>query len=203
MSVFNTKKVIVKKVENQDKISFFINYSKVKKHNDFVTECMQKFNSDYDLFVVINSNIFYNDPKLKMQDRVNLIKEELDAKEIRYQEIVTKKDNEMKVFGIPVKRPEMVNSYQIGIILSPGEFQKIEGIVENINYFCYINCDQIEKEEMFHKFNEVGGDYEDLSQVFELSLYIDYNLKRVCIHCSQKHVKFAEEKINRILNRYN
>ncbi len=203
MSLFNKKKVIVEKVENQDKTSFFMNYIKVQKQKDFVSECMQEFNSDYDIFVVINTNVIYNDPKIKIEEKVNLIKKELDGQEIRYQEVITKKDNEVKVFGFPIKRPDKVNSYQIGIILSPGEIHKLKEIVDNVNHFCYVNCDKIEKEVMFHKFGEVRGDYEDLNQVFELCLYIDYNLKRVCINCSQRHVKFTEEKINRIVKKYN
>lgn len=203
MSLFNKKKVIVNKVENQDKTSFFMNYVKVQKHKDFVSDCMQEFNSEYDIFIVINTNVFYNDPKMKIKDKVNIIKKELDGQEIRYQDIVTKKDDEAKVFGIPIKKSDKVNSYQIGIILSPGEFHKLEEIIENVNYFCYVNCDQIEEEDLFHKFNEVRGDYDDLNQVFKVCLYIDYNLKRVCINCNQKYVIYAEEKINRIVNKYN
>lgn len=203
MGVFNKKKLIVKKVVNQDKILFFINYVKVQKPKDFILEFMQEFNLDYDIFVVINTNMFYCDPKLNIEEKINLVKKELDKQGIRYHEIITKKENDVIICGFPVKKTEMVNSHQIGIIISPGEFSKIEGIIKNINYFCYVICDKIEKEELFHKFIEVRGDYEEFNEMIGLYIYIDYNLQRISINCSQEHVQFAEEKINRIVNKYN
>jgi len=204
MGVFNNKKLIVKKVANQDKILFFLEYDKVQNRKDFISEFMQEFNSDYGIFVVINTNMFYCDQKLNIEEKIILVKKELDKQGIRYQEVITKKDNDLMICGFTVKKSEKVNSYQIGIIISPGEFNKIEGIVKNNNHFCYVICDEIEEEEeLFHKFIEVRGDYEEFNQMIGLYIYIDYNLQRISISCSQEHVIFTEEKINRIVNKYN
>lgn len=203
MSVFNKKKLIVKKVVKQDKVLFFMDFNKVQNSKDFISEFMKEFNSEYDIFVVVNTNMFYGDPKLNIEEKIYLVKKELDKQGVQYQEVITKKENDLKIFGFSVKKPERVNSYQIGIIISPGEFNKIEGIVESINHLCYVSCDQIEKAELFLKFNEVRGDYEDFSQMMGLYLYIDNNLKRISINCSQKHVIFAEKKLNRIISKYN
>lgn len=203
MGLFNKKKLIVKKVVNQDEILFFLNYVKVQKPKGFILEFMQEFNSNNDIFVLINTNMFYCDPKLTIEERINLIKKELDKQGIRYQEIITKKDDDLKICGFSINKQKKVNSYQIGIIISPGEVNRIEGIVKNNNHFCYVICDQIEKEELFHKFIEVRGDYEDFNQMIGLYIYNDYNLQRISISCNQEHLIFTEEKINRIVNKYN
>ncbi len=203
MGVFNKNKLVVKKVANQDKILFFMNYVKVQNPKDFISEFMQEFNSDYDIFVVINTNMFYCDPKFNIEEKINLIKKELDKQGIRYHEVITKKENDVIICGFSVKKSEVVNSYQIGLIISPGEFNKMEEIVKTNNHFCYVICDQIEKEELFHKFIEVRGDYEEFNQMIGLYIYIDYNLQRISINCSQEHVQFTEERVNRIVNKYN
>lgn len=203
MGVFNRKKLDVKKAVNQDKVAIYIDYSKLKKENDFISAFIQEFNLNKDIFVLINTNMFYSEEKINVDVVVEQIKNELDEKEAQYEEIVIKKNNDMLVFGFAVKKSDKVNTYQIGIRVSTGEFKKIEEIVNTYNHFCYVIYQPMEAEDLFKKFHEVRGEYEELNQLFGIGFYVNHILQKISVTCNNELVAFAEEKINKLLERYN
>ncbi|MDF2843959.1 MAG: hypothetical protein K0R00_2385 [Herbinix sp.] len=203
MGVFNRKKLDVKKVVNQDKVAIYIDYSKLKKENDFISAFIQEFNLNKDIFVLVNTNMFYSEEKINVDAVVEQIKNELDSKEAQYEEIVIKKNNDMLVFGFAIKKSDKVNTYQIGIRVSEGEFKKVEEIVNTYNHFCYVIYQPMGAEDLFKKFHEVRGEYEELNQLFGFGFYVNHILQKISVTCNNELVAFAEEKINRLVERYN
>lgn len=203
MGVFNRKKLDVKKAVNQDKVAIYIDYSKLKKENDFISAFIQEFNMNKDMFVLINTNMFYSEEKINVDVVVEQIKNELDEKEAQYEEIVIKKNNDMLVFGFAIKKSDKVNTYQIGIRVSEGEFKKVEEIVNTYNHFCYVIYQPMKAEDLFKKFHEVRGEYEELNQLFGIGFYVNHILQKISVTCNNELVAFAEEKINKLVERYN
>ena len=203
MGVFDRKKIDVKKVVNQDKVAIYIDYSKLKKSNDFISSFIKEFNLKNDIFVLINTNMFYSEEKINVDAVVEQIKSELDQKEAQYEEIVIKKNNDMLVFGFAIKKSDKVNTYQIGIRVSVGEFKKVEEIVNTYNHFCYAIYQPMEAEELFKKFHEVRGEYEELNQLFGIGFYVNHILQKISVTCNKELETFAEEKINKLVERYN
>ncbi len=203
MGVFDRKKLDVKKVVNQDNTAIYIDYSKLKKSNDFILSFIQEFNLNKDMFVLINTNMFYSEEKINVDTVVEQIKSELDKKEVQYEEIVIKKNNDMLVFGFAIKKSDKVNTYQIGIRVSSGEFKKVEEIVNTYNHFCYVINQPMDAEELFKKFHEVRGEYEELNQLFGIGFYVNHILQKISVTCNKELVAFAEEKINNLVERYN
>ena len=203
MGVFDRKKLDVKKVVNQDKVAIYIDYSKLKKSNDFISSFIKEFNLKNDIFVLINTNMFYSEEKINVDTVVEQIKSELDENEAQYEEIVIKKNNDMLVFGFAIKKSDKVNTYQIGIRVSSGEFKKVEEIVNTYNHFCYVINQPMDGEELFKKFHEVRGEYEELNQLFGIGFYVNHILQKISVTCNKELVAFAEEKINNLVERYN
>ncbi|MFT4145073.1 MAG: hypothetical protein QM644_11515 [Mobilitalea sp.] len=203
MGVFNRKKLDVKKVVNQDKVAIYIDYSKLKKENDFISAFIQEFNLNKDIFVLVNTNMFYSEEKINVDAVVEQIKIILDKNEAQYEEIVIKKNNDMLVFGFAIKKSDKVNTYQIGIRISEGEFKKIEEIVNTYNHFCYVIYQPMDAEELFKEFKDVRGEYEELNQLFGIGFYVNHILQKISVTCNKELEAYAEEKINKLVERYN
>lgn len=199
MGLFRTNKIKSQKIVRGDDIEYLIDYFKLKDSNDFLGNLIMDLTGGNRCLTMIDTDILHDKINLDPEKKSFALKTDLELNHICYLEVKTKKDVSEKVFGIRIQKAEKVNSYQIGMIISPDRMTKVKEIIKDCNAFYYVIENDKATEEILNQFNEVRGDYEELNKLFNLSFYIDYYFHRIRICCNQGTSQFVEDKLQKYL----
>jgi hypothetical protein len=203
MPLFQTKKLQITKVVKDGSEQYFIDYHKQKEPDIFIMEVIQIFAEDQNLLTVIDTEYSYDKNDPKTEDRILGLKRDLDRQGIAYRVVVTKKESDQKVLGIRLQKTEKVNVYQLGFAATVKQLGTIPEILKD-NVFYYISMEaasEMEEEALFPEemndlFYQVRGGEEELTQQYNLQLYIDSYFQRIRI-CSREDISDRLEALKK------
>jgi hypothetical protein len=198
MGKIKSKKVKLEKIKKGEVFQYFVDYDKLKETDRFLQDFVAEFIEKKTCLCVIDSENFYTRKNSDAENKITLLKKELESQELPYSEIITKKEPDNRVFGIKILNSGKVNSYRIGLIVSPDQIGKVTALVKGYNLFYYIPYGMLDRDELTGQFQKVRGDYEELSQIYEYNLYNDSFFHRIRISSKKDISQFLEEVLVRL-----
>lgn len=198
MSKIQGKKIKLEKMKKGEVFQYFVDYDKLKEPDGFLMDFVKEFIGNKTCLCVIDSENFYTRKSSDAENKITWLKKELEDQELSYSEIITKKEADNRIFGIKISNSGKANSYRIGLIVSPDLIGNVTGVVKAYNLFYYIPSGMLNREELIGQFQNVRGDYEELSELYEYNLYNDVYFHRIRISCKKDISQFLEETIIRL-----
>ncbi len=194
MGIFQSKKIKLEKVNKEDGNQYFIDYYKVKESSGFLLDFMQDFIKNKNCLLVIDADNFYVKKHVEAENKINELKKILEDHEIPYEEVISKKEVDSKIFGIKISNSVKVNTYKIGLAVAPDQIRKITELVKDYNAFYFIAFDDMDLETLINHFLNVRGNYDELSELNEYDIFNDIYFRRMRI-CSKKDIQQSLESI--------
>lgn len=199
MSLFNKKKINVKKEIKGDNIKFTVDYYRLKEANEFKLKLIGDLMGENQSLVVIDTNFAYKNAGVSIEKEVNELMKLLHEHEISYRKVVVKNYAHLTILGLAVKfnDAEKVENYIIGLVISSEDLEKAEYIVDKFNAYYFINLNAAVTEELLNKFNETRGDIEELKDMFEYYIYNDNFIQQIRIFSNDEKIVSIEETLQR------
>ncbi len=197
MGIFQGKKIKLDKVNKEGGNQYFIDYDKLKEPDGFLFGFMQNFIENKNSLFVIDTDNFYVKKQVQIENSINELKKELESQEIPYEEVIIKKDDDNKIFGVKLQSSKKVNSYKLGLAVTPDQIGKVTGLVKNYNLFCFIPSDIMDTEELMDRFLSVRGNYDDLNDLYEYDLFNDCFFHRMRICSKEDIIQSLELKLQK------
>ena len=198
MGKIQSRKVKLEKIKKGEVFQYFVDYDKLKEPEGFLQDFIAEFTEKKTCLCVIDSDNFYTRKSSDAENKITLLKKELESQELFYREIVTKKEPDNKIFGIKILNSGKVNSYRIGLTISQDQMGKVMALVKGYNLFYYIPSGMLDREELTGQFQKVRGDYEELSELYEYNLYNDSLFHRIRINSKKDIAQYLEEVLVRL-----
>ncbi|WFR58592.1 hypothetical protein QA584_05835 [Anaerocolumna sp. AGMB13025] len=174
---------------------YFIDYYKYKAPDGFLLEFMEDFVGDKTSLLVIDSNNFYAKNHADAENRIRELKKIFAASKLAYEEVITEKEADKRIFGIKLQNSKMVNSYKLGLAVTKEQIINVTNLVKDYNLFYFVPSIAMEPEEIIQQFLNTGGNYEKLNRFFEYELYHDCNFRRMRISSKTDLMKELELKL--------
>ncbi len=198
MGKIQGKKIKLEKMKKGEVFQYFVDYDKLKEPDGFLQNFVMEFMERKTCLCVIDSENFYTRKNSDAENKITCLKKDLESLELPYSEIITKKEPDNRIFGIKILNSGKVNSYRIGLAVTPDQIGKVTPLVKAYNLFCYIPSGLLDREELTGQFQNVRGDYEELSEIYEYNLYNDSFFHRIRISCKKDISQFLEEVLVRL-----
>ena len=184
MGLFRKNKLKIEKMLKNGIYQYFIDYSKQKESDLFLTQFYQSIIEGDNCLIIIDSDLFYEKRKGEMEGVFSHIKSELDQKDILFQEFITMKDADQRILGMKMNTTEQINHYRIGMSCNSNTIKVVLSYITQYNIFCYILKDNSE-EELMNLFQEIRGSLEEFNQLSDRYVYHDSYFKRIGVYCRQ------------------
>lgn len=196
MGLFSTKKIKLDKVENKNNNIYFIDYYKLTKSEAFIKEFIYDLTDNKRLLLLIDTDSFYLNNRKGIEQTIIDLKKELKQREIIYDEIVSQKDEDVKLLGLKmVQSSKKVNVYKLGLVANSNQVKDIVDVIKKYNAFIYITMNETDQEQLLNHFKALRGDHEQLDNEFDLSIFYDSQLKRIRINSKEAMGQYIEEKL--------
>lgn len=200
MGIFNNSKITIKKEIQNNETKIYVDYHKLKKPNDYKSRLIKDLIGENNCLVVIDTKLVYINKSKNVDNQVNVLMEFLDDNSINYRKMITKRDNNFSLLGVPIKmgNSPQKTDYIIGFVISSGEIDKIKSITDKFNAIIYIVSDDISIDEPLNIFYTARGDMEELNNKYPYNIYNDnfFYITRIC--SDNEKVKSIEDIINRM-----
>lgn len=196
MGLFRKNKLKIEKMLKNGIYQYFIDYSKQKESDLFLTQFYQSVIEGDNCLIIIDSDLFYEKRKGEMEGVFSHIKSELDQNDILFQEFITMKDADQRILGMKMNTTEQINHYRIGMFCNSNTIKVVLSYITQYNIFCYILKDNSE-EELMNLFQEIRGSLEEFNQLSDRYVYHDSYFKRIGLYCRQDILSKLEMIVQR------
>ncbi len=195
MRFFRKNTINVKKVEKEDTLQYFIDYSNHKEPDILWSDILTDFTGDKGCLLVVDTDRLYDRNAPDLEEKISKLTNELGQRQIPWQQTVTKKESDLTVLGLKLQNQQKRNCYQVGVAVMPEKREEILELVRDYTVFVYTYSDSISGDILLKQFTEAKGDNEELSAGALVVLYNDRYLKRLGIFGRPDAVSLMEEKL--------
>lgn len=164
MFLFGKNKLKIKSKEHEGRSKIFIEYYDIKEKEAFKEKVLKALIGDNLCLGVISSKLLYLEKDKNSKETFDEIIDKLESAKIAYKKIETRKNSEVAMFGLTVKKgsDKKHKDYIIGFVVNKDNFNMIEKYINNLNIYYFIDNTNLSDEELFQN---LGENYEDLDEI--------------------------------------
>lgn len=198
MKFFNNNKLKVRSEVVGDGSKLYIDYNalrEIQSINDFKLKLFKEIVGSKSCIGIIDTNLMYMKKNLDKDKIMDKLEQLFSNLSINYKKILTKDTNDMAVFGVPIKldSKKSHNGYIMAFICSLKNYEKIISIINEYNINCYVQKNDIDKNDLLAKIN-LNYDEED----FIYQIYNDNFIKSIVIYSKNQDPDFASQVVDDI-----
>lgn len=199
MGLFDSSKLRVKKEMDGGSVHMFVNYYKLRNEKGLKFNLIRDLIGGNRCLVVIDTNFIIRNNKTDKAKGIQNLTEFLDKQSIRYDKIITTSDANFNIMGFMVKLNDSKKekNYIVGFAVSADEFPRLESIIDKFNAFYYVDLSHSSPEELMDKFNVTHGHMDELSNLFEYSIFNVNFTYQIRINMKEDKVGSVEDVIQR------
>jgi len=197
MSIFNFKKLIIKKDIKADKVVFKVGYYKVKPSGNYKSALLKALIGNSTCLAVISSKFMYKEQKKKFPDDQQVLLSKLNNLGIGCRTLTVLREDEMLIFGLSVKQGEkkLYQDLVIGFAMEACDIEAAEKAVSDYNTYYYIDRNGRSKAELLDGFQASLDDDVMLKAAFRYSLFDDSFVESTVITCNKEDSDFVSEQL--------
>ncbi|MCM8709882.1 hypothetical protein M2651_02445 [Clostridium sp. SYSU_GA19001] len=196
MKFFSRDKLKVRSEFTDDEVKFYIDYNNIK-NEDFTVKLLKEMISGKTCFVIVDTKLTYKEPKKDYDVILDELITEIEALSIKYKKIVVKTDEDMKIFGMPMRidSKKKHKEYILGFIIDLAELKQIKHILNIFNVYYYLYNSEYCKEDLLDKLQR---DYDkELSDELKYEIFdCNFNKHLAILGRSEEY-----DTINNIINK--
>lgn len=164
MFLFGKNKLKIKSKVHEGRSKTFIEYYDIKEKDAFKVKVLNELIGNNICLGVVSSKLLYLDKQKDSKETFEEIIDKLEATTIAYKKIEIRKDSEVAMFGLTVKKGsgKKHKDYIIGIVINKDNFNMIEKYINNLNMYYFIDNTGLSEEALFQN---LGENYEDLDEI--------------------------------------
>lgn len=195
MGLFNSSKLHVKKKVEGDSIHIFANYYKQRNKSNIKSSLIRDLIGTDFCLIVIDTKFILKSNSTGVTKDIQDLTEFLDTQSISYNKITTTRNADYNIFGITVKMGDKkkVMDYIIGFVVSVEEFNRLDTIIDKYNAFYYADISNSGPEELMTMFDSSKGEMEQLSELFQYSIFNDNFICQIGINTKEDRTASVEE----------
>ena len=200
MNFFKKDILKVKSKVGEDGVSFYINYFKLKRLDDFKILLLKEMLGNNKCLAIINTEMkYYKDSKNNKKESDELTGV-FDKVGIKYKKIEFKKTQDLVILGAVIKSNDKgsYKEYIIGFIIEAEKLESITSIINNYNINYYVNYSQCSDDELLCEFQSKYNDEEELRASNNLNIFNDNFVKSITIHSQSKDYQFVMDNISKV-----
>ena len=164
MFLFGKNKLKVKSKEIKGRSKTFIEYYDIKEKDTFKEKVLKELIGNNICLGVISSKLLYLDKTKDSKETFDEIIDKLELGKIDYKKIEMRKNSEVAMFGLTVKKgsDKKHKDYIIGFVINKENFSIIQNYINNLNIYYFIDNTGLSGEDLFQN---LGENYEDLDEI--------------------------------------
>lgn len=200
MFLFGNNKLKIKSKEKEGRLKTFIEYYNIKEKDAFKVKVLNELIGNNICLGVISSKLLYLDKEKNSKETFAEIIDKLESAKIAYKKIEMRKNSEVAMFGLTVKKgsDKKHKDYIIGFVVNKDNFNMIEKYISNLNMYYFIDNTGLNEEALFQN---LGENYEDLDEIgkdFSLEIFDNTFINKIVI---SSKIELATE-IKEIANKF-
>ena len=198
MKFFNRDKLKVRSQIVDDGTKLYIDYNRLSKSQEIVDFKLKLFKEIVGRKLclgIIDTNLMYRNKDLNKDKIMNELEQLFIKLSINYKKITSKDTDSIGVFGVPIKidTKNRHNGYIMAFICTLENYEKIISIINEYNINCYVQKDDIDKQDLLNKI-DLNYDEED----FIYQIYNDNFTKSIVIYSKNQDPNFAFQIVDTI-----
>ena len=164
MFLFGKNKLKIKSKEHQGRSKTFIEYYDIKEKDAFKVKVLNELIGNNLCLGVISSKLLYLDKQKDSKETFDEIIDKLESAKIAYKKIEMRKNSEVAMFGLTVKKgsDKKHKDYIIGLVVNKDNFNNIEKYINNLNRYYFIDNTGLSEQDLLQN---LGENYEDLDEI--------------------------------------
>lgn len=205
MFLFGRNKLKIKSKENKGRSKTFIEYYDIKEKDSFKEKVLKELIGNNLCLGVISSKLLYLDKNKDSKETFDEIIDKLEFAKISYKKIEMRKNSEVAMFGLTVKKgsDKKHKDYIIGFVINKDNFNRIEKYINNLNIYYFIDNTNLSEEDLFQN---LGENYEDLDEIgkdFYLEIFDNTFINKLVISSKNELAMEIKEIANKCYSELN
>lgn len=194
MGIFSKEKLKVRFENNDDGLSFYIDYNKIKASEAFLQDLIEKISTERHCLMVIDTQMTCVSGG-NTEKQFNRITDLLDKNNIKYKVLIEKRNSSITLFGATINQSEKPKTEFriIGTIIELSKIKEIKQVLSAYYVYYYFSYDDNAiMNEILDKFED-NHTYEKLSNIFKYGLIDSDFLKQVVIKTASENINYINE----------
>ncbi len=181
MRFFRKNTVSIKKVEKEDTLQYFIDYNHHKEPDVLWSDILTAFTKEKRCLLVIDTDRLYDRSSPNMENKINMLTNNLVLRQIPWHQIVTKKESDLTILGLKIQNQPKRICYQVGVAVIPEKIKELLELVRDYTVFIFVYEGNFSNEMLIEQFIGAKGELDELSAGALIALYNDRFLNRLVI----------------------